>query len=543
MIRFTRSLDLIVASLLFAVCLSLGMAAQLHASESDQALQKAFQREYALLLAEKNALTQQLAESKRALTAARREQSQQLERQQSLQLKLSQQSETLSQLWDDINLNPDQSLESNLIANLDGLVQQATQSLGSYGALVKAAGFKDESQTESKDESKAESKIGTPSKTDIDQSIAVSGAKLESVFARAQAYMREASQIRAKTEPFFNDAGQSVRHQVIRIGAIARSAQQGSQHLALIPTEGGASVETSQAGGLGEGVDQSDRPGWRAWANPDAFQLSGYADWKSPLDSMNSKHSKGSENSEDSKDSNQAAVGLFVFEPAQRFADARPEKGWWDTVQGGGHLAWVIVCLGAVAGLLSILRLTLLKSSAKTPLSFVSEIEKLLQKGELEEAKQWTKKRPGALARVASSTLDHLNEPTEQQQHAINATILAESVHLDRFATLITVSAAVAPLLGLLGTVTGMIGTFDVITEVGTGDPRQLSGGISEALVTTMLGLMVAIPTLFAGQMLSTWAERIKHNMDQAALRILSCFHRVRSAHPLTHQTEARVDI
>jgi biopolymer transport protein ExbB len=77
-------------------------------------------------------------------------------------------------------------------------------------------------------------------------------------------------------------------------------------------------------------------------------------------------------------------------------------------------------------------------------------------------------------------------------------------------------------LLGLLGTVTGMISTFDVITEFGTGDPKLLSGGISIALVTTQLGLAVAIPLLLVGNVLSGWAERIMDDMEKVALRVIN---------------------
>jgi len=109
---------------------------------------------------------------------------------------------------------------------------------------------------------------------------------------------------------------------------------------------------------------------------------------------------------------------------------------------------------------------------------------------------------------------------------------LHESTHLNRFGAVIMVIAAVSPLLGLLGTVTGMISTFDVITEFGTGDPKLLSGGISIALVTTQLGLIVAIPLLLLGNMLSGWAERIKDDIERSALRVINQFVEGRSGSP-----------
>ena len=69
-----------------------------------------------------------------------------------------------------------------------------------------------------------------------------------------------------------------------------------------------------------------------------------------------------------------------------------------------------------------------------------------------------------------------------------------------------------------------MIATFDVITEVGTDDPKLLSAGISEALVTTMLGLIVAIPALFFGNLLARWAETLKGQMERSALVVLSLY-------------------
>ena len=89
---------------------------------------------------------------------------------------------------------------------------------------------------------------------------------------------------------------------------------------------------------------------------------------------------------------------------------------------------------------------------------------------------------------------------------------------LNAYKSLIQTIAMAAPLAGLLGTVTGMIATFAIITEHGTGDPRMLSGGISEALITTQLGLIVAIPALLIGNILSGWSKALQGRIEQGVL-------------------------
>jgi biopolymer transport protein ExbB len=104
----------------------------------------------------------------------------------------------------------------------------------------------------------------------------------------------------------------------------------------------------------------------------------------------------------------------------------------------------------------------------------------------------------------------------------IDEGMIHEHKVIDRFGTMILVFAAVAPLMGLLGTVTGMISTFDIITEHGTGDPKLLSHGISEALITTELGLLVAIPALLFGNILSGWGKDLKMTLDKVILKVVN---------------------
>ena len=146
----------------------------------------------------------------------------------------------------------------------------------------------------------------------------------------------------------------------------------------------------------------------------------------------------------------------------------------------------------------------------------------MVGKGQAEQALAACQNQNGAISRVMGATLRNINRDREHLEDIVSESILHESGYLDRFGGSILVIAGVAPLLGLLGTVTGMISTFDVITEFGTGDPKLLSGGISEALVTTELGLIVAIPALVFGNLLSGWAENIKNDMEQAALKLIN---------------------
>ena len=187
-------------------------------------------------------------------------------------------------------------------------------------------------------------------------------------------------------------------------------------------------------------------------------------------------------------------IGIFLYESLDKSIDAKEKQSAFEHVGSGGIIAWVIVSLG-IAGLLLVLaRALVLARSGLSIDSLVARLTPLVARDDLAGAKKLCVGSKASAKRVLTVTLDNLHGPRERLEDAVSEAILHEHAKLDRFGALILVIAAVAPLLGLLGTVTGMISTFDVITEFGTGDPKMLSGGISEALVTTELGLVVAIP-------------------------------------------------
>jgi biopolymer transport protein ExbB len=120
--------------------------------------------------------------------------------------------------------------------------------------------------------------------------------------------------------------------------------------------------------------------------------------------------------------------------------------------------------------------------------------------------------------------MDFRTKTRTDMENALQEAILREIPPLERFLSTLGMLAAIAPLMGLLGTVTGMINTFHTITFYGTSDPRMMSGGISEALVTTMLGLCVAIPIMLCHTLLSRWVETMIATMEEKGVAMVNAF-------------------
>ena len=116
----------------------------------------------------------------------------------------------------------------------------------------------------------------------------------------------------------------------------------------------------------------------------------------------------------------------------------------------------------------------------------------------------------------------HLAEPRELIEELMYEKLMAARLKLTGMLPFVAISASSAPLLGLLGTVTGIMQTFKLITVFGTGDVKTLSSGISEALITTEYGLIVAIPSLLLHAFLSRKAKRLVDDMEKAALAFLN---------------------
>ncbi len=150
------------------------------------------------------------------------------------------------------------------------------------------------------------------------------------------------------------------------------------------------------------------------------------------------------------------------------------------------------------------------------------KVIKLLEAGDLEGARARVAKKWGAVARVMRTSLENVERGREATEKAVKETLLREVPGLGRHLTTLAVIAGAAPLLGLLGTVTGMITLFEVITNYGTGDPKIMASGISEALITTQTGLIVAIPILLVHNMLRNRKNKLQEEMERNAITIMN---------------------
>jgi biopolymer transport protein ExbB len=238
-----------------------------------------------------------------------------------------------------------------------------------------------------------------------------------------------------------------------------------------------------------------------------------------------------------------STLRVFLFESLEKGIEKKEEKSAREIVDSGGIIGWVIVWAGLLAMLMAVARVFLLLRAAANTSKLGETITPLLERKKVDEAIEICRRAKSAGGRVLVATLKNLHRERDELEDIISEAILHEQPALDRFGSAIIVVAAVAPLLGLLGTVTGMIATFDIITEFGTGNPKLLSGGISIALVTTELGLIVAIPSLVIGNLLTGWAESIKDNIDKVALRAVNVASGVRISERPTAPPEPKGEL
>lgn len=190
-------------------------------------------------------------------------------------------------------------------------------------------------------------------------------------------------------------------------------------------------------------------------------------------------------------------LGLIIEKPtpAERIAQ-------------GGIIGYIIIGLGIAGLVIALVRIVVLSFAGLGIKKQLKDIH--------------NPRKNNAFGRILTVYRENKGQPTARLESRIDEAALKEIPKLQTGQSIIKLLAAVAPLLGLLGTVTGMITTFQSITLFGTGDPKLMAGGISQALVTTMLGLTVAIPLLFAHSFVASRSKILSNILEQQSIGLIS---------------------
>ncbi len=323
---------------------------------------------------------------------------------------------------------------------------------------------------------------------------------LRTLWLRQLEEMTEAGRVTEYQAEITDARGESSEETVIRIGSFGAVTEEGN-YLRYVPP-GGSKAGELQVMGASNSPPLMDR--WRGW-------------WQATMPDF----MEGWVN-------DPAEPGRLIDPTQGELLLARAESPTvLERVKQGGLVGYVILFLGLIGLIIAVYRLAYL---AYTGIGISLQLRN----------DEPNPRNP--LGRVLLAWREVQNDagdvPVETLELKIDEAILPEIPRLERGQNTLKLLAAVAPLLGLLGTVTGMIATFQSITTFGTSDPKLMAGGISQALMTTVLGLVVAIPLLFAHAIVASRSRSQVQVLDEQSAGLIA--HRVELANaPVATQTPA----
>jgi biopolymer transport protein ExbB len=192
-----------------------------------------------------------------------------------------------------------------------------------------------------------------------------------------------------------------------------------------------------------------------------------------------------------------------------------------ELIQKGGPLMYPILFCSVLALAIALERSWSLRRGRVISPAIHSEITEYLREGNLKECMNLCRESSSPMTNITLAALANFNKGREEIREAIEDAGRHEVPHLERYLTWLSTIASVAPLLGLLGTVMGMIKVFNVISTQGPGNPNALAGGISEALLTTAAGLTVAIPSFVLYNYFVNKADKLIIEIEKNSLLLL----------------------
>ncbi|MCG5500963.1 MotA/TolQ/ExbB proton channel family protein [Ectothiorhodospira lacustris] len=204
----------------------------------------------------------------------------------------------------------------------------------------------------------------------------------------------------------------------------------------------------------------------------------------------------------------------------------------FELVKAGGWLMLPIIACSVIALSIVIERFWTLRRRRVIPSQLVVQIWQWIQAGELDDARIRTLREGSPLGRILATGLVNRRSSREVMKETIEETGRRVAHELERFLNTLGTIAAITPLLGLLGTVVGMIQVFSVITAVGVGSPGELAAGISQALITTAAGISVAIPAMIFHRYFRGRVDELVLDMEQEAIKLVEVLKGERVAAP-----------
>jgi biopolymer transport protein ExbB len=224
------------------------------------------------------------------------------------------------------------------------------------------------------------------------------------------------------------------------------------------------------------------------------------------------------------------AARFFSGQPGSMVADASSGKALrlkettgtvWQHIRKGGIVAFAILAVGLLAAVMILQKMGDVSRLGLDAPENVQPVLDLVARGALAEAQTAAKNLRRSLRELFLVGLREINLPKAMLEEQLEAVLLEQRMYYERRLPLLAVIATAAPLMGLLGTVVGMVKTFALITVFGTGNAAKLSTGISEVLVATELGLIVAIPTLIAHGFLAHRIHKSLSQLERYALKFV----------------------
>ena len=193
----------------------------------------------------------------------------------------------------------------------------------------------------------------------------------------------------------------------------------------------------------------------------------------------------------------------------------------FEIVKAGGFMMGPIILASIVAAAIVLERLWTLQSKRVLPAELTDKVWRWVEQGQIQDKHIAALEQNSPLGKVLAAGLANRHRDRAILKEAIEDTGRHVVHELERFISTLGMIASLSPLMGLLGTVTGMIRTFNAITTAGVGNPTALAGGIAEALICTAAGLAVAIPATICYRLLRGRVERLVVAMEKEAMKLV----------------------